>query len=139
MTTLAPALVRAYREARYEVDGDLPLTLQVDAYSEALAALMTFNGVDSAAYVTAFNPGGARTEAALNTAADARLHAQLQAAGWRAVRASGHDPRGEWPDEPGWLVLGVTAAQADALGQAFGQNAVLHAGEDAIVHLRLLR
>jgi hypothetical protein len=139
MTALPQALIGAYRAAHYTVQADVPLSLRVDEYSEGLAALLALHSVRSAAYVTAFNPCGVQMPPALNEAADARLDTHLTTAGWQHLRASGDDPKGEWPEEPGWLVLGVTPEQADTLGRAYAQNAVLYAGEDAVVRLRLLR
>lgn len=44
----------------------------------------------------------------------------------------GEDPSGQWPDEPGLLVGGMTLSEARELARRFGQNAMVHAGSDAL-------
>ena len=39
----------------------------------------------------------------------------------------GSDPEGEWPHEPSFLVVGISRAEAEALGRRFGQLAIVYA------------
>ncbi len=75
------------------------------------------------AYVTAYNPGSTRDDAA-NPARHARLLAEVEKRGrpWfpgRAIAA------GDWPAEESLLILGLEQNEAQALGRAYGQLAVV--------------
>ena len=62
--------------------------------------------------VTAHNPDAVRTDAALNAAADARLHAELVADGHVPFRVTGGSPDRAHL-EPGW---GIATTDPEALG-----------------------
>ena len=119
------ALEAAYRATIYRVVTDPPIDLTIGRSSAAAAALLRWAGVDRAAIVTAYNPRSERAADAANQAADATLRAGLAARGYATRDTVAIDPHGEWPDEPGCLVLGMTAEDARVLGHAFGQNAVV--------------
>ena len=82
--------------------------------------------------MTAWNPRTEPTAPEVNRAAQARLEAELQAAGHRFLRGEGVDPTGSWPGEPSVLVLGISGADAQRLARAYGQNAIVVAGKDAV-------
>lgn len=119
------ALEAAYRAAIYRIATDPPIELAIGRSSAALAALLRWAGVNEAAIVTAHNPGSARQSAADNRAADAALREGLGKRGYATRDTVAIDPDGAWPDEPGCLVLGMSAEDARVLGRAFGQNAVV--------------
>ena len=73
-------------------------------------------GVGCSAYLTAWNPGSEPTAQAMNQAAQARLEADLEAAGYPILRGMGVDPAGSWPGEPSVLVLGISRTEAHRLG-----------------------
>ena len=52
------------------------------------------------------------------------------------VSHQGYD--GEWESEDSFLVLGISLEGAQELGAAYGQNAIVWCGEDAIPKLVLL-
>lgn len=125
-----------YRRAVYRVgDVESGFTLSPDQPSAGLRALFAEHGVDTAAFLTACNPGSRALGAAANAERTARLDAELAARGlqWRA--GEGADPDGDWPPEPSRLVLGMARDQAQALARAFGQNAMLWIGPDAVPRL----
>ena len=64
-----------------------------------------------------------------------KLEAELKAAGLPFLRGEGVDPSGSWPGEPSVLVLGISAEEAVRLGRAYGQNAIVVAGRDAVARL----
>ena len=48
------------------------------------------------------------------------------------------DPFGEWPDEPSFLVMGLSLESAKALAARYQQNAILWCGSTGIPELILL-
>lgn len=126
----------AYRATHYRVHaGHTPFVLRVDAYSDALAALMRRHGVATAAYLTACNPRSVRTSEAANRAANEALRAALVAADAFVFDGEAIDPTGAWPAEPSFLALGIALATARELGVRFAQNALLFADDDAVPRL----
>ncbi|MCS6853460.1 MAG: DUF3293 domain-containing protein [Elioraea sp.] len=126
--SLSPqALAEAYREAWYRVDlpegaEEIRVGLPVPPRLSAWIAARRKHG---AALVTACNPHGRRASDADNAAAQARLRALIAARGWPALPGEGGSDRGDWPAEPSFLVALDSRAQAERLGRAFRQNAIL--------------
>ncbi|MEO0615341.1 MAG: DUF3293 domain-containing protein [Pseudomonadota bacterium] len=119
------ALEAAYRAAIYRVQTDPPIDLSIGSNSAALAALLRWAGVAHAAIVTAYNPGSEQQSASANVAADQTLRAGLAERGFDLRDTVAIDSSGQWPDEPGVLVLGIDVEDARVLGRAFGQNAIV--------------
>lgn len=115
---LSPELVAAYRQADYVVR-DPPVVIRVGEASAALDELI--GEAASAAFLTAANPGSERRSDEENRDRLAVLKHAL--AGRRHLEAEGRDPRGGWPAEPSFLVLGISRAEATELARRFGQNA----------------
>lgn len=137
MTTLPPELVEAYRKAAYEVHAEPPFTLRVDDPSPALASLHAALGVHASAFITAHNPGE-ELEPAENETRQAALEAHVRRRGFPMIPGVGRDDAGTWA-EASVLVLGISREEACALGREYGQNAILHAAEDAVPRLEKLR
>lgn len=85
------------------------------------------------AVITPCNPGAQRLDAAWNRQRLHDMRHRLEQEGLEHWPAINHDPRGEWPDEPGWLVVDIDLATAVRLGADWGQLAVVAAdpGEPA--------
>ena len=129
-------LEAAYRATDYVVEAvGGAFTLRIDEPSAALALLHAARGVRHSAYLSAWNLGSVARVTADNEAAHARLLAALATAGCAAIEGWGRDPGGEWPAERSLLVPGLAPYAALALAREFGQNAFLHAGEDAVPRL----
>lgn len=129
--------VDAYRGAQYRVDDGFVLT--IDQRSAALATWQAAHGVACSALVTACNPAGQLFEAQHNHLATQALAARIEGASWTSCPATGLDPQGQWPAEPGFLIAGLDLESARALGEAFNQNAIVWSAADAIPRLILLR
>ncbi|HTP38070.1 MAG TPA: DUF3293 domain-containing protein [Steroidobacteraceae bacterium] len=133
---LSAELRLAYSDTDYRVDDNgCQFTLRVNERSVSLLECYATHRVQSAAYLTAWNPRSEPTPGEGNAAAQARLESEVKAAGWMFLRGQGVDPHGRWPAEPSILVLGMGAEQASALGRAYQQNALVFAGADAIARL----
>lgn len=119
-------LLAAYRATRYTVllpGGEL--AVRIGEPSPAMDALLTAERAASATFVTACNPMSRPAPDGVNAAARRRLEAELAAAGHRWLPQEGRADAGDWPPEPGCLVLGLTREQALDLAERHGQNAVV--------------
>lgn len=133
-------LVEAYRAAIYRVcHGGGDFSLHVGERSEPLARVMADTGAHSAAFVTAYNPHGELRDDTANRAAHERLWHALSRQTSLILDASGTDPTGQWPPEPGYLALGVDQQAVKTLAREFGQNAIVWVEADAVPGLILLR
>jgi hypothetical protein len=77
------------------------------------------------AFVTACNPRSERLSDEKNSRRMAELEAVVQVGGWTYYHGQGIGSDGRWPAEPSLLVVGISEADAIALGKRFGQNAVV--------------
>ena len=75
--------------------------------------------------MTAWNPHSAPTSQEVNHLAQRSLLAELAQQAWSLLRGTGVGPDGHWPPEPSVLILGISRAQASALGRSYGQNAIV--------------
>lgn len=134
-----PELVRSYRETLFEVVAPAPCVLRVDVPNDVLARCHAERGVTASAFVTACNPHSIALDAAANTARHHALADELRRLGLSFCEGAGRHPSNDWPPEASWLVFGVTLLAACEIGRAWGQNAIVHTGPDAIPRLVLLR
>ena len=142
-SVLAPALLRAYEETHYCVDGALPdqaeFVLRVDQVSKPLAAVHKKFGVDCSAFVTACNPWSENFSDAENVKRQESLLQTLRIRSMRWLDGIGQHPSNQWPGEPSVLILGLSLATAKVLAQDYEQNAFVWAGSDAKPQLVVLR
>lgn len=135
---VGPQLLAAWQRTEYRVQtGEGSLVLHIGEASTALRELLRREGVACAAYITADNPGSRTVPDWENRPARQRLKARLRAGGWRWLPGLGVDPDGDHPGEHSLLVLGITTADAIAIGREFGQDAILLVAEDAVPRLAL--
>lgn len=130
---LSPELIAAYEQAEYAVFDRF--VLKIGRRSPALDALLEAHGATSAAFITAANPRGERRSEEDNRAALAELEASLA---YPFYRGEGRDPDGKWPAEPSLLVLGIARGEAEALGRACRQNAIVFIEKGAAPELVML-
>lgn len=122
---LRPELLAAYRNAEYVVVATPETVLRVGHKSAELDALLDAEGAAGAAFITAANPGSVVHTSRQNLMATAALVESQNALGYACYEGVGRDPTGAWPAEPSVLVVGISRAEAEALGRAFGQNAIV--------------
>lgn len=122
---LAADVLEAYRKADYVVFGEPPLVLRVGEPSRRLDGLLDAAQRTTAAFVTAWNARGERRSDPDNQAAQVRLERALEEKPYGCYPGEGRDAAGRWPAEPSLLVVGIAQGEAEALGRAFEQNAIL--------------
>jgi hypothetical protein len=130
-------LQRAFRAARYRVLGRPPIVLKPGQSSPLLRRWIRKAQADSAAMLTAWNPGAQQRSRAANRRAQQRLRRALRSLAPLALRPGrNEDPAGLWPAEPSLWVLGLKRPQLDRLAHAFGQRAYLYCGPSGRPRLR---
>jgi hypothetical protein len=120
-----PDLLAAYQKALYVVYGAPELVIRIGERNEDLDALLEADGLDTAAYLTAANPGGELQTKMENELACAALHQALADAGYICYLGEGRDPEGDWPAEPSILALGISRHEAEVIGRSYEQNAIV--------------
>ena len=125
MRAAAPEQIAAYKKALYVVLGDPELVIRIGEPNPDLDELLEAEGAATAAYITAANPHGEATSAWKNEIANAALVQTQTEAGYRCFEGEGRDPQGRWRPERSALVVGIPRADAERVGRAFGQNAIV--------------
>jgi hypothetical protein len=120
---LDDALIKAYRATDYNVHAPAPFTLRIDQASAACDAVLASHGAEGAAFLTAWNPFSKQLPLADNTAAQARLAADLDMVSTAILPGDGRGQIGNWPPEPSLFALGIPQADATRLAKAYHQNA----------------
>lgn len=136
---VAPATIAAYRETEYRVGGEGGFVLKVGKRSSDLLAAHSSAGVKCSAFITACNPHSVPQSEATNLARQAALAEELTRLSFTYKKGIGQHPDNGWPGEPSVLVLGISLEDARALGERYGQNAIVWSGADAVPQLVLLR
>jgi hypothetical protein len=122
---IRPDLLAAYKNALYVVFGAPDLVLRIGEANEVLDALMDEEGAESAAYLTAANPGGELQDKGANDLSCAALHQILADAGYACYLGEGRDPEGDWPAEPSVLAVGISRREAEVIGRSYEQVAIV--------------
>jgi uncharacterized protein DUF3293 len=120
-----PEQIAAYEKAQYVVFGAPELVIRIGEPSPDLDELLEAEGAATAAYITAANPRGEPASAWLNEIANAALVQSQTQAGYACFEGEGRDPQRRWTPERSVLVVGIPRADAEAVGRAFGQNAIV--------------
>lgn len=136
---LDPALLRSYRETVFSLQEPTPLALRIDEANDALRVVHAKYAVSASCFVTAHNPYSVRLDDGANDDRHGALRAELRASGRVFFEGAGAHPDGGWPAEQGVLALGLSRAEASALGRRWNQNAVVWCGTDAVPELLALR
>src|SRR6186713_2327069 len=125
---LSESLLREYLASSYRIDAaGHELILHVGVRSEDLAELHRTRGVQSSAFITAWNPGSQPLDEAVNRQRNDALARDAAAGGFGILRGRGHSPDRDWCEES-YLVLGIDRSEALALARRYGQVAFLFIG-----------
>ncbi len=139
MKQASEELAEAYRRTEFRVsDRGWEFVLRHGEHCRALKECHAAFGVTCSAYITAWNPRSEPMSREENEAAQAQLEAKINAMGHPFLRGEGVDPTGSWPGEPSVLVLGISGNDAQRIGRAYGQNAIVVAGRDAAARVVML-
>jgi len=120
-----PEQIDAYQKALYAVFGTPELVIRIGEPNPDLDELLEAESATTAAFITAANPAGVPAGAWKNEVANAALVESLAKAGYRCFEGEGRDPQKRWKPERSALVMGIPRAEAEVVGRAFGQNAIV--------------
>jgi hypothetical protein len=138
MHNISPNLIRAYREAKFVVESNQPITLLVAQCNRDLSTLLRNHKESTAAFITAFNPYSKVQTDQENLQAQNELLKDIKELGLEAINGYGQDLAEKWPREESLLIIGITESQAENLADKYSQNAFIWIGStDAFPALRL--
>jgi hypothetical protein len=138
-SNLSADLISAYESTNFHVNSEPTFILNVGKVSQELKELFKKNGVDSAAFITAWNPYSDSLSDAANDARNDPLKNELNLRSLKFIEGFGQDPLGQWAGENSFLVLGISLETSKKLGIQFEQNAIVWSDKDALPQLVLLR
>ncbi|MGE5470860.1 MAG: DUF3293 domain-containing protein [Bacteroidota bacterium] len=125
-----------YRATTYRVflPGGL-CDLRLDQPSAALRAWLETAGCGEFAIITAANPGSQPRSAADNAEQQARLECELIEGNYEPYAGENVADDGSWPLEESCFIPDIALEDACALGEEFGQKAIVHGGADGVPKL----
>ena len=129
-------LEAAYRATTYRVflpGGGCDLRLGVA--SETLRCWLETAGVARFAILTAHNPGSEDVDSEENVLRQAQLECALLELGYEPYAGENVADDDSWPAEESCFVPGISVAEALALGERYGQNAIICGGADGKAEL----
>ena len=139
MSAIDPATVTAYLETDYCISAPKPFVLHIGIPSAQPRELYAQHRTSCCAFITACNPYSLLIGDQENAERQAELARELNQLGLTFFDGVGRHPAGGWPEEPGYLALGLSLTAAKALGKRHRQNAIIWCGPEAIPELILLR
>ena len=138
-TEIPEAAIEAYKAACFRVWIEDGFTLELGEINQQLVRRFAKDQVESAAFITAYNPFSQPTTEHENAAAQAELEAEIESLNLDFYPGQGEDLTGQWAAEPSALVMGIGLEQAKMLGVKYQQNAIVWIGHDAKPQLLILR
>lgn len=138
-STIPTETIRAYLATHYCVHVETPFVLKIAQRSTDLAHAYQQLGVNSAAFITAWNPFSQRSTDAENNLAQSILVEDINQRGLRYVPGEGLDSEGTWLGEPSILVFDLSRESSKTIGVKYKQNGLVWIGADAVPQLILLR
>ncbi len=120
-------LEKAFLATTYCVHHDNSLLrIRPGMLSKHLDELLKRIGAEAWAFITASNPGCLALSDEENRARHSELRRAVLKLGFTCLNGYGLGDAGDWPAEESLLVVSATEEQALALGQQFGQLAVIY-------------
>ena len=132
-----PTLRRAYEQTDYIVDDDPPLVLRIGEPNDGARILFASFNVESAAFITAWNPRSRELPLDENYDRQADLLEAIEQLRLNYFVGRGENTEHGW-HEDSYLVLGITLEQANALAQQFEQNGFVWIPMSGVPELVLL-
>ena len=117
-------LLKKYQNTDYIIDDDPPLLVHIGEQNDGLRILFASFNVESAAFITAWNPGSVKLTMDENYDRQADLFEDISGQRLNYFVARGESAEDGWSEES-YLVLGINHNEALKLAQKYGQNAFL--------------
>ena len=138
-TQTSAATVESYKSACFRILIEDGFILRLEEINQQLVRLFAINQVKSAAFITACNPFSQPTTDEENSAAQAKIEAEIKSFNLNFYPGQGEDLTGHWAAEPSALIMDISLEQATLLGVKYQQNAIVWIGHNAKPHLLVLR
>lgn len=135
-SSLPEETLEAYLKTDYYVFDDPPLLMKIGERSDDAIILMASLGTETAAFLTAWNPGSETLSDDENEDRQAELLTEIEHR--RLNYLVGYGELGDWR-EYSYLVLGISKEEATRLGEQFDQNAFVWLDPRGIPELVCLR
>jgi hypothetical protein len=132
-----PKLITAYLNTEYRIASSPFPALKIGQYSEGLSRIMAQFEVNRAVLITGDNPFSTEASSEDNEIARTKLYIHLSEYVAVSVDVLNVDPAGGWPDEVGYLALGLEKEWGREVARSFGQIAFVYIGADAVPELVL--
>ena len=127
---------RAYERTRFCVDdAERQVCFRVGSRSRKVQELLERHGARRFAFITAWNPASVTQPSAENHRRQAELKNELRRLGYKTLPGVGIGDDPAWEPEESLMVLGMSRAKAVALGQKYGQLAIVFGERDAPAEL----
>lgn len=136
-TEISEAAIDAYKVACFRVLTEVGFILRLGEINQRLVSLFTKDQVESAAFITAYNPFSQPSTESENAAAQAEMEAEIKSLNLSFYHGKGEDPTGHWAPEATALIMGIRLEQALMLGVKYQQNAILWISSDVKPQLLL--
>jgi hypothetical protein len=134
------ALIESYKATVFRVcDANSRIAFQVETKNPELDNFLAAHGAQTAAFITAYNPGSQVLSPDENDRAHQALLGALRVSGWRWMDGDGADPQGQWIPETSVMILGIDKEKSTKLAMQFGQNAYVWIQRGEAPHLVLTR
>ena len=119
---ISEALLQKYRQTDYINDDDPPLLVNIGEQNDGLRILFASFNVESAAFITAWNPRGRKLTLDENYDRQIELLEDISNQRLNYFVGRGESQTGDW-SEDSYLVLGVSLTDAKEIANRHDQNA----------------
>jgi hypothetical protein len=120
------SLFQSYQQTTFRVAEIQPaMDIRIGQPCPALDQLLVQHGVRSWAFITAWNPGSRKLDAAENRRRQAALQAEVKQRGYTVYCGAGVPDEVGWEPEESILVVGIDCEEAAKLGRQYGQAAIV--------------
>ena len=119
---ISKALLQKYRQTDYIIDDDPPLLVHIGEQNDGLRILFASFNVESAAFITAWNPRGRKLTLDENYDRQIELLEDISNQRLNYFVGRGESQTGDW-SEDSYLVLGVSLTDAKEIANRHDQNA----------------
>ncbi len=135
---IAVDLIDAYKTTSYVVESNPAFTLNVGKHSESLARLYAIENIQTACFITAYNPYSVLLTPPHNVARQADLLSDIASLKLKSIYGYGQGKDSDWI-EPSVLILGISSDEGMKLAIKHEQNAFIWCDETATPRLVLTR
>ena len=117
-------LIKAYNQTHYKVNG-FQNPIRIGKVLKELNSYLIQKGVNSWAYITAYNPFSEVLSEEDNEKRNSELLEDIKK-DYDYKDGIGVDPKGEWEGEKSFLILGIKKNDAMTLAMKYNQNAIIY-------------